>query len=136
MNIVFLPTWCVTHCDPTYHMVFIWYYGHTDKAEATGSYMENQCIFLMMILQVLISPRPFFSSLTVPCHTPLPLTHMISWPFTIPFTLPSICSHWQYLPSNNTELNIALHIRCIRVMSKRLIYVLTWDPLPSSITAA
>lgn len=66
MSTVFLPTWCATHCDTTNHIVLIWCYGNREKAKATGSYTENQRTFLLMVLQILISPRPFMSSLIVP----------------------------------------------------------------------
>lgn len=75
-----------------------------------------------------ISLRPFFYSLIVLLLYRFTLdVYMISETFTTLFILLLMHSHWQYVTSDNPELNAILHIGYIHVMPRRLIICIDLD---------
>lgn len=97
-------------CDTLwhYHTLFVWCSGNREKAKATGSFTENQCIFLMLGLQIFTFLRSFFSSLMILLSYRSILNRHEFLDFHNSIHILLIRSHWQFLPSNNPELNTVL----------------------------
>lgn len=94
-------------CDTLWHHIshsvcmMLW----KQKAKATGSFTENQCILLMMGLQIFIFLRPFFSTLIILLSYRFILDRHEFLAFHYSIHILLIWPHWQFLPSNNPELN-------------------------------